>query len=217
MKYLYVHILFALAIVALFIAGRLGWGRRLALGFCMLATTLGCGGMAIPGGEKPEFAAQAGKSDPLKIGKAWQEFAQAALVVDQLTRDKFDHDVYNKAQTSLGQKAQALKEAVTDKSQAERNAVDLLTSMYSILLFDWYATNSMITCYSPVLAPTEPMEIARGNLNRQLIALHGQYAKGTLDKKAYAEALQSMVPEAAAQLDKETQDRLKALLMDING
>jgi len=217
MKGFFVHILFALAIVALFVAGRLGWGRRLALGFCMLATIVGCGGMAMPGGEKAALAAQAGKSDPLKIGKAWQEFAAEAIVVDKLTSGKFDHDAYNKVETTLGQKAQALREAVAGRSQAERNAVELLTGMYSSLLFDWFATNSMITCYSPVMAPTEPLEIARGNLNSRLISLHGQYAKGTLDKKAYAEALQSTVPLAAGGLDKGTQDTLKALLMDING
>ncbi len=217
MKGLFVYILFALAIVALFIAGRLGWGRRLALGFCMMATTMGCGGMAMPGDGNSAQSAPAGKSDPLKIGKTWQDYAAEAQAVDQLTSGKFDHDVYNKAQTSLGQKAQALKNAVADKSQAERNAVDMLTSMYSILLFDWFATNSMITCYAPRLAPTEPLEIARTTLNGRITSLHRQFAQGKMDRKAYVQALTGMVPEAAAGLDKETQEKIKALLMDING
>jgi hypothetical protein len=216
MKGLFVHILFALAIVALFIAGRLGWGRRLALGFCMLATTVGCGGMAMPGSEKPSLAAQAGKTDPLKIGKAWQEYAAEALTVDQMTAGKFDRDAYNKESNTLASKAQALRDAVAGRSQAERNAVDLLTGMYQSLLFDWYATNSMITCYSPVPSPTEPMEIARGNLNSRIISLHNQFTQGKLDHAAYTQALQSMLPETVGGLDKETQDTLKALLTDIN-
>jgi hypothetical protein len=187
----------------------------MALGLCIMATTVGCG-MALPGGEKSALMAQAGKSDPLKIGKAWQEFAVEAAAVDTMTAGKFDRDAYNKESNSLASKAQALKEAVAGRGQSEKNAVELLTGMYQSLLFDWYAMNSMITCYAPVPSPTEPMEIARGSLNRRLISLHGEFANGSLDRKAYAEALQNMVGEAAAGLDSQTQDAIKALLNDIN-
>ena len=217
MKGLFVHMLFALAIVALFIAGRLGWGRRLALGFCLLATTIGCGGIIVTGGEKTALAAHVGKNDPLKLGKVWKDFATEAAIVDKITSGAFDHDAYNKESNALGVAAASLKQAVEGRSQAEKNAVELLASMYQSLLFDWYATNSMITCYSPVPYPTEPMEIARGNLNSRIISLHNQFAQGKLDRAAYTQALQSMLPETVGGLDKETQDTLKALLMDING
>jgi hypothetical protein len=215
MKAYLLYLIFLLAFGLLVAANKLHLGRRMALSVCLLIMGIGCGGAA----GKPDVTAVqkelAGTKDPMSLGKVWQDFARLAVEVDQTVgKGKWDKNTYNRLSSEYQLAVNNVNAVLAPERRLEKNAFGLLSGMYSLLLFDWMASNQMITCYSPRMAPTDPVEIAREKLNGRLINIHSDYVSGKLSYEAYKTALLGLADEQKDMLDAQTIAKLKELMSD---
>lgn len=215
MKAYLFYLFFMLAFGLLVVANKLHLGRRMALSVCLLIMGIGCGGAT----GKPDVTAiqkeLAGTKDPMSLGKAWQDFTRLAIEVDQTVgKKKWDDNTYNRLSGEYQKAVNNVNAVLSPERKLEKQAFDLLSGMYTLLLFDWMASNHMITCYSPQLAPTDPVEIARGRLNGRLVSIHRDYIADKLSYDAYKMALLGLADEQKDKLDPEIIAKLKELMLD---